>query len=162
MASKRLLKFRSSQLLLGLSAWKIPGGGNCQFVPVSKRVTLCCRNFSCVLIVVVSSKSNFTWVNSLAPHEQNSWQIENFWLGKTQIKFRAKLSVFFFKFYRLLKYTTCTFYLISRFRTNFIQKFRTQWWKIHYLPGLLATIFGLFLRVKKVAPKLLVSFKSEL
>lgn len=157
MAAKRLLKFRSSQLLLGLSAWKIPRGGNCQFV-VSKRATLCCRNFSFVLIVVVSSKSNFTWVNSLAPHEQNSWQLA----GKTQIKFRAKLSVFFFKFYRLLKYTTCTFYLISRFRKNFIQKFRTQWWKIHYLPGLLATIFGLFLRFKKVAPKLLVSFKSEL
>ena len=152
MAAKRLLKFRSSQLLLGLSAWKIPGGGNCQFV-VSKRATLCYRNFSCVLIVVVSSKSNFTWVDSLAV---DSWQIENFWLGKTQIKFRAKLPVFFFKFYRLLKYTTCTFYLISRFRTNFIQKFRTQWWKIHYLPGLLATIFGLFLRVKKVALKLLV------
>ena len=81
MAAKRLLKFRSSQLLLGLSAWKIPRGGNCQFV-VSKRATLCCRNFSFVLIVVVSSKSNFTWVNSLAFHEQNSWQIENFWREK--------------------------------------------------------------------------------
>ena len=160
MAAKRLLKFRSSQLLLGLSAWKIPRGGNCQFV-VSKRATLCCRNFSFVLIVVVSSKSNFTWVNSLAPHEQNSWQIENFWREKLKSSSEQN-SVFFFKFYRLLKYTTCTFYLISRFRKNFIQKFRTQWWKIHYLPGLLATIFGLFLRFKKVAPKLLVSFKSEL
>ena len=161
MAAKRLLKFRSSQLLLGLSAWKIPRGGNCQFV-VSKRATLCCRNFSFVLIVVVSSKSNFTWVNSLAPPWAEQLTDRKFLAGKTPIKFRAKLSVFFFKFYRLLKYTTCTFYLISRFRKNFIQKFRTQWWKIHYLPGLLATIFGLFLRFKKVAPKLLVSFKSEL
>ena len=41
------------------SSFEIPRGGNCQFV-VSKRATLCCRNFSFVLIVVVSSKSNFT------------------------------------------------------------------------------------------------------